>query len=341
MLYNISYDKLIGYAILQFLVSMLLIFAVNQIAKKYNVCKISFQIDKTTIKEMLSFSFIYLSSVFVRLLKDQGIIILINLFFGLAINAAYAVANQVRSYILTFSMNFRISVVPQLMNSYGGKDMDRMNRLLFTASKLTNYLFLFFILPIIFESYFLLELWLKNPPKGSALFVSLLVINEFIVSLSYFLLQAIHATGKIKEYTLFQIISYVTTIILIYVFLNQGSDYYSVIYISMFTSLLMFCVSLFYAKKLINININNYLIEVILPSIYIILLVSLILYIINIKMDASLIRLIITICCSTFITGILIYFSGLNSSEKAMISDFLKKNLRNLNVFNSSFNFRK
>lgn len=341
LLYNISYDKLIGYAILQFLVSMLLIFAVNQIAKKYNVCKISFQIDKTTIKEMLSFSFIYLSSVFVRLLKDQGIIILINLFFGLAINAAYAVANQVRSYILTFSMNFRISVVPQLMNSYGGKDMDRMNRLLFTASKLTNYLFLFFILPIIFESYFLLELWLKNPPKGSALFVSLLVINEFIVSLSYFLLQAIHATGKIKEYTLFQIISYVTTIILIYVFLNQGSDYYSVIYISMFTSLLMFCVSLFYAKKLINININNYLIEVILPSIYIILLVSLILYIINIKMDASLIRLIITICCSTFITGILIYFSGLNSSEKAMISDFLKKNLRNLNVFNSSFNFRK
>ena len=337
LLNNIGYDKLIGYAILQFLVSMLLIFAVNQIVKKYNVCKISFQIDKSTINKMLSFSSIYLSSVFFRLLKDQGIIMLINLFFGLAINAAYAVANQVRSYVLTFSMNFRISVVPQLMNSYGEKDMDRMNRLLFTASKLTNYLFLLIILPLIFEASFLLKVWLKNPPKGSAIFVSLLVINEFIVSLSYFLLQAIHATGKIKKYTLFQIISYGTTIILIYVFLNKGSDYYSVIYINMFISILMFCVSLFFAKKLINININNFIIEVISPCLYIILLVSLILYIINIRIDTSLIRLIITFSCSTLITGILIYFTGLNSYEKDIIGDFLKKNR---NLFSSTNNLK-
>ena len=108
--------------------------------------------------------------------------------------------------------------------------MDRMNRLLFTGK--IDKLFVFVFYPtIIFESYFLLELWLKNPPKGSALFVSLLVINEFIVSLSYFLLQAIHATGKIKNYTLFQIISYIITIILIYIFLNRA-----VIIILLFTS---------------------------------------------------------------------------------------------------------
>ena len=99
----------------------------------------------------------------------------------------------------------------------------------------------------------------------------------------------------------------------------------------------MFCVSLFFAKKLINININNFIIEVISPCLYIILLVSLILYIINIRIDTSLIRLIITFSCSTLITGILIYFTGLNSYEKDIIGDFLKKNR---NLFSSTNNLK-
>ncbi len=325
LLYYISYDKLISYSIIQFFVTLLLIISVNQIAKKYNVCNISFRIDKPAIKEMLSFSLIYLASVIVKLFKDQGIILLLNLFFGLAINAAYAIANQVRSYLLTFSLNFRASVVPQLMNSFGSNDMQRMNRLLFTASKLTNYLFLFLIIPIVFEASFLLEVWLKNPPEGSALFVILLVINEFIVSLSYFLLQAIHATGKIKNYTFFQIISYAINIILIYVFLWLGSSYYSVVYVTMFISVLMFAGSLFYAKQLIKINIKQYLVDVILPCLYIIIIVSSILYIIILKIDPSLIRLLITASCSTLITGVLIYFSGLNSLEKDLSISFIKK----------------
>lgn len=341
LLYNIDYDKLIGYSILQFFVSLLLIIAVNQIAKKYNICKIKFEIDKSTIKEMFSFSIVYLSSVFVRLLKDQGIIMLLNLFFGLAINAAYAVANQVRSYVLTFSVNFRISVVPQLMNSYGGKDMERMNLLIFTASKFTNYLFLLIILPIIFEASFLLNLWLENPPAGSAFFVSLVVINEFIVSLSYFLLQSIHATGKIKNYTIFQIVSYSLNIILIYIFLLHGNSYYSVVYITMFISLLMFFISLFYAHKLINIDIKKYLTDVILPCLYIILFVSLILCLININIDESLMRLIITVISSCLFTGVLVYFSGLNSSEKNMLVVFFTTKFKKISFLNSSNNKKK
>lgn len=324
LLCNISYDKLISYSILQFFVSLILIIAVNQIVKKYNICKITFKVDKTSIKEMISFSMINLFSVIMRLIKDQGIIMLLNLFFGLAVNAAYAIANQVRSYVLTFSVNFRVSVVPQLMSSYGANDKDRMTRLLFTSSKLTNYLFLFFILPIVFEASFLLKIWLESPPVGSGLFVSLLVINEFIVSLSYFLIQTIHATGKIKKYTYFQALVYTINIILVYIFLYLGSDYYSVVYVTIFISLIMFCISLLYAKKLINLKIKEYIIDAILPCIYIIFVASFILFIITIKFDPSLTRLILIIITSSLITGFLAYLIGLNSKEKNLIKYFLK-----------------
>ena len=129
ILTHITYDHLIALGCLNLLVTVLYCAAIILLARRYQECKGRICWDKAIIKDISKFISMLLVTVLASLFRDKGIVILVNYFFGLLINAAYAIAMQVMHIVNTFVMNFKQSVVPQIMSSFGKGDLTRMNKL--------------------------------------------------------------------------------------------------------------------------------------------------------------------------------------------------------------------
>ena len=67
--------------------------------------------------------------------STQGLNMVSNLFFGVAVNAAVAIATQVEGAVYSFVNNFQMAANPQLVQSYAAKDYDRNRQLILGISK--------------------------------------------------------------------------------------------------------------------------------------------------------------------------------------------------------------
>ena len=89
---------------MNFAVTIIYISIIVLYAKKYSEAKFKLLRDKVLVKKMLSFISMLIFTVLASVFNKQGIVIIVNLFFGLTINAAYAVAFQVSQMLDTFAM---------------------------------------------------------------------------------------------------------------------------------------------------------------------------------------------------------------------------------------------
>ena len=137
-------DKLILYAILMSFVTLLISIMYTLYCKKYfKECKFRNDIDKQLLHKMLSFAgWSFLGNIGYSL-KMQGINILINLFFGPAVNAARGVAYQVNAGIYNFVSNFQIAMKPQITKRYAMGDTNSMMVLVHNSSRYSFFLTVF------------------------------------------------------------------------------------------------------------------------------------------------------------------------------------------------------
>lgn len=156
--------------------------------------------EKGLVKEMFSFAgwnFIGASS---GILRDQGGNILVNLFSGPSVNAARGVAVQLNGAIQSFVTNFMTAVNPQITKSYASGDHDYMFSLIRKSSRMSFYLLFVLALPVLFNTEYVMSLWLKDVPEHAVLFVQLFLIFTLSECISQPLITAMYATGKIRDY---------------------------------------------------------------------------------------------------------------------------------------------
>ena len=134
------------------------------------------------------------------MMNNQGVNIVINLFFGVTVNAARGIATQVNGAVNQFVTNFMMALNPQITKSYASGELDEMHKLVFRGSKFSYFLMLFFLIPICLEAEMILHLWLNIVPDYSVTFVRWTLVITAMGMLSNTLITALHATGKIKRY---------------------------------------------------------------------------------------------------------------------------------------------
>ena len=124
------FDKLILYAILVLVVSIL-IAAIYRIycTKKFSECHLSGSPDMQIIKPMLSFSGWDLFGNMSVSVRQQGTSIILNMFYGPALNAAIGLANSVQNVILSFANNVIMAFRPQIIKQYAEQNIGRMQSL--------------------------------------------------------------------------------------------------------------------------------------------------------------------------------------------------------------------
>ena len=165
----------------------------------FHLVKSSLKLDKKLLKEMSSMASWSLFGFIAAAGKGQGVNVLLNIFHGVLVNAARGVAFQVDGVVRGFVNNFQTAINPQITKAYASNNIKYMNKVMQQGSKISFYLLFFITLPLLIETDFVLQLWLKDVPEYTILFCRLILINSLIESLSGPLITAAYATGHIKK----------------------------------------------------------------------------------------------------------------------------------------------
>ena len=326
-------DKLILYAILMSFVTLLISIMYTLYCKKYfKECKFRNDIDKQLLHKMLSFAgWSFLGNIGYSL-KMQGINILINLFFGPAVNAARGVAYQVNAGIYNFVSNFQIAMKPQITKRYAMGDTNSMMVLVHNSSRYSFFLLLYLTLPVLIKTPYILHLWLGIVPEYTVMFLRLVLIVTLINSITGPVATAIQAKGKIK---LFQTIILGITLLDIpisYIVLKSGYPPYTVMYISILTELIALIARIWILNALIPMHISNFIIEVIGRSLLVFILAAIIPTGLSQYIPDTFTGFILICIITVSSTTIVLLTVGLKTAERSLI---YKKAIRTIQTTKS------
>ena len=257
--------------------------------------------------------------------RNQGLAIILNLFFGTIMNAAYGIANQINSVMGYFSQTLRKSLHPQLMLSQGRGDYARMIRLVFTSSKFCVLVMGVIAIPLIVELPLVLKLWLTDVPQYALEFTQLILLSSLVYQMSAGLMAGILAVGKMRNYQIVISIVMLINIPIAYVLLKVGFAPPWIIVGMVACEVLSLAARLIFAKNLFGLRISQFCWQVILPLLIILGLDWIILMGITNMMETSLIRLVLNSSLSVIIVGGLAWLFLLNQMEKNALLQFVKR----------------
>lgn len=173
-----SFDKLILYAFLLLAVQILIRFCYSLYCNKhFKETKYKHVWDKTLFKEMTEFAGWSIFGNLSGVLFGQGLNMLLNVFFGPVVNAARAIALQVQCAIQQFVNSFQMALNPQITKTYARGELEEMHKLMFRSARFSFYLLFFLSLPVLFETNFILTIWLKTVPENTVIFLRIMIVN--------------------------------------------------------------------------------------------------------------------------------------------------------------------
>lgn len=326
----IPYDKLIIYAILVLIIQLFdrVLYGVYCSCKfdEVHVCPMK---NNNLIKKIISYSFWATIGGVGYMGYTQGLNILLNIFFGPAVNAARAISVQVETKSRSFSESFQLAVKPQIIKNYASENLERVRQLIVLSSKFSFYLILLIAIPVSFGANEILTWWLVEVPKWTREFVIITFAITAIRVLADPLFQVIHAEGHIRN---FQIVEG-STLILILPICYLLIKYHNVspiipYFVLLILELIAQCIRLAFALPIVKYPLRDYVREIMLPTISVLFL-SLGFLLVVVKMIPLIYsNILLGMIISFVITFITIACIGCNKKERDIIIDKLHSFIR-------------
>lgn len=322
LMYFKTYDSLIVYSFLLLFIQLIIRFLYQHYCyKNFDMPSFTWNINHRQIKEIGSFAgWSFLGNIAIIGLT-QGVNIVLNVFFGPAVNAARGIAVQVQNAVQGFASNFQVAINPQIIKSYSSGNIDYMHRLIITSSKFSFYVLMILIIPISLEINSILNIWLDVVPEHTGNFVRLILGITLLETCANSVTTGINANGRIKRYQ-----SAIGTILLLivpisYLALKLGFPAETVFCVHLVITIIAQIIRLLFAKRLIKLSIKLYARNVYL-KIFEVLIISLVIPILLQQLiPTSFIRLIIIILTSIMTSLLTIYLIGMNLNEKQLAKE--------------------
>lgn len=321
LLIGATVDKLILYSVLLAViaVSIRVIYGLYT-ERNFPDCSFDWNWDSSYGKNVMSFVSWNLIGSLAGVAKEQGINVLLNIFFGAAVNAARGIAYQVLSALNGFVSNFQLAMNPQIIKNYAANEKSDMFKLVFRGSKLSYLLLLTMSMPFIIEASFILDLWLKDVPEYTVIFLQLVLITALIDSLSGTLITSMHASGKVRDYQIIVGGISLLTLPLSYVFFKLGYPPFTAMCVGIFISVVCHFARLILLHKTIGLPFVLFLRRVTLKVFVISVLSSLAPVFVYMEIDdGSWLTFIITCFVSFASTLSFSFVIGLSKNEKVFV----------------------
>lgn len=290
--------------------------------------------QKDLFRSMLSFSGWNMFGSFSGVMKEQGINLIINFFFGPVVNAARAVSSQINSGIQSFVQNITTPIRPQVIQSFAQGNISRTMNLTYSISKLSCYFIAIMAVPICYEIDFILKLWLgANIPEHTITFTFIIIACSFQGNLNAALSTIVHATGHMKKYQFWCSLIKIMSVPASYIMLSLG--YYP--------EIALLCIFIFdwlghiagicITKTLINFQISEYIKNVIFPIIFVLTLSIVFTYPLHTLISNEIIRFFVVSFGGATIVIICMYTLGLNQKERELINNLLSPLINKFNFY--------
>lgn len=328
-LFFITWDRLVLYAFFLFLIQFLLrTISVIWCKRNYVEAKYHFVYDKLLLKSMLAVTGWTGLNNFAVTGFIQGVNLLLNVFFGPVLNAAYTIAMQAYSGIRQFCSSFQLATNPQIVKLYATGELEKMQGLLFSVCKFSFFLIFILALPFIVNAHFVLSIWLKEVPTHTESFFILLLLYAFVDVLAYPLDIAAQATGKLKNYSITVSSVVLSTLVFSYIAFSLKAIPESIYIIAILVSCLGIIVRISFLRCMIGLDWFLFIKDVILRILVVGLLSAALPIFLSQIMLNGIKTIVFLFCLSFFASVAMVYFIGLNQSEKRVIKDMCNKILR-------------
>ena len=211
-------EKLIVYGILTCMVSLI----INGIywgycRSHFRECrKIRFLWNRQTGGELLSYSGWNAVGCVALISRQQGLNVLMNLFFGTLVNAAHSISSQIYGALNQFVNNLYMATRPQITKYYAVGKTGKMWELVFRSSKMAFYILTILAIPLIIEMDTILKLWLGSVPPYTASIARLIILSLLIETQLNQIIAAFQAANKIRNVQLYSSIVLLMNIPLTY-----------------------------------------------------------------------------------------------------------------------------
>ncbi len=323
-------NALVLYSFSVLLVSLIIRFLSSWYCRRnFRECKFKMVWDTGLFKEMGSFAGWNFLGNTAFVLANEGTNILLNFFGGVPINAARAIAYQVRSVSTQFTSTMMMAINPQIIKQYAEKKFKPAIDLVFFSSKISFFLLFTITLPVLVYADLFLNLWLKNVPEHTIIFVRLILIFVLIRVFHDPLDTLFKATGKIKKYQLIDTGILLINLPLSYVLLTFGFDFAIIFVVMIIVETINLVCLLFLANKITNFSIKSYLKNVVMPCILIVLsTLPLIYYLLMISTTLSITVLSIVVIIIFIVC--LFWGIGLNTLERNKARNSLEKLIKRI-----------
>ncbi len=319
-----AFDKLIFYSsLICGLTLVLFIWYMLHCRKHFSESEYTFCWNSNTAKSMVQYSGWSLLVNGVDVGVNQSVVYFYNVFFGVVVNAAYGIANQVSSNLNQFLNSFTSAFNPQIIKSYSSGDRSYFMKLVYSSSKFSFYILFFISMPIIFNIDYVLGIWLKDVPDGSSILVIMLMLYSFIDAYSAPLWISVHATGNLRTHQILMSSIKILNIPLAYILLCEGMSPWVVLAIKAGLNFVCSVVRPIYMVKLINLDLKDYMKNV-FGVVYLVAGLSIpVPIILSNYCESGMIRFFVTSFSFISVFVLIVYYIGLTDKEKSIAKDLL------------------
>ena len=328
-----SYDHLVFYSALLMAVSLLIMLCYVYIGKtRYSECKYQKVRTKGLYRRLLSFSSWTFLGTTANVGLIQGNTILLNIFFGPIMNAAFGIALQINNAFTSLNNCIVLALRPAMIKSYADNNYPYLNKLFYIGNKMLLYILIAIGIPFIVEMDVILHLWLGDQVSDTTiLFARLMIIYTICMAMNLPITIVVQATGKLKQYHL-----PVETVTLMCVPLTALFFSLHLPAWSVFSSMIGICVishivRLFCLRHCYRFfSIRQYVSALCIPAIPIILIAFLFALIVHSHLRVqSITACFLTIVIATPLIIILLAYSmGISREERTIIRQFIKSKLK-------------
>ena len=328
VVFLVPQNKLVWYALMMLVTTIImLVFYFTYVHINFKNLHFQKVRDKQLFYSLLGFSGWSIFGNLAYVGYTQGLNMLINMFFGPAVNAARSISLQIEQTVRTFIGNFQTAINPQIIKDYAKADYSQMHLLMFRSSKFSFFMLLLFAMPIALETDTILYLWLKQVPEHTVAFVRIMFLVIALETMSNSIMTGVVATGNIRNYQIIVGTLLLTIVPFSYLTLKLGYPPEAVFIVYLIIEIIAVIARLVIAHKLVFISVKEFIRKVIFKVIAVTVLSLTFPLLLHIFLPDTLYSSAIVCVVSLCMTSTMIYLCGLDRTERKFIVGKLRTRL--------------
>ncbi len=319
-------DKLIFFAFLSAAVSVFTLgIYVVYTRRSFAECRMGWVWSSGLVREMLAFIGSTLFGCMAWSVGNQGMNVILNIFFGPVVNAARGIAVQVSAAIDRFSSSLITASAPQIIKSYAEHNSPYMIGIIEKVSKFSFFLSCTLALPILWQTGFILRVWLGEVPSYAIVFTQLMVADSLINVFAQPLTIAANATGHIRGVQIYGRCITLLSLPVGYGVLALSGDAVMAFYVILAADVLYWGYCLGCVHRLIGMEISHYLRGALGPSAVFFVAAMAVCWCVRQIVSPGGWGSVAVMTASSVVACVLIGYLLLSRAERQFVTDFVRR----------------